>query len=64
MQRLSNVKAIVIPAVFGALGTIKNNSEKHLRAIGFSMKISCLQRTALLETAFILRRDLGISEGG
>ena len=62
VQSLWNVKATVIPFVIGALGTICDNLEKHLRAIGISITISCLQGAALLGTAFILTRFIGISE--
>ena len=60
--RLWNVKTTVIPVVTGALRTISDNIEKHLKGIGISIGISCLQKVALLGTVFIPRRVLGISE--
>ena len=59
-----DVKATVIPILVGVLGTVSEELENHLKTIGIPIVISCLQKTALLGTAFILRRVLGISESG
>ena len=56
---IHNVKAVVIPIVVGALGKVSNELEKR---IDVPLVVPCLQKTALLGTAFILRRVLGISE--
>ena len=53
-----NVKAAVILIVVGALGTVSEELENHLKTIGISIVISCLQKAALLRAAFILRRVL------
>ena len=64
MQNMWDVKATVIPILVGVLGTVSEELENHLKTIGIPIVISCLQKTALLGTAFILRRVLGISESG
>ena len=64
VQKLWDVKATVIPIVVGALGTVNEELENHLKNIGVPIITSCLQKAALLETALVLRRVLGISESG
>ena len=64
MQKLWDVKATVIHIVAGALGTVGEELENHLKTIGIPIVISCLQKAALLGTTFILRRVLDISESG
>ena len=64
MQNMWDVKATVIPILVDVLGTVSEELENHLKTIGIPIVISCLQKTALLGTAFILRRVLGISESG
>ena len=64
VQKLWDVKTTIIPIVVGALGTVSEELENHLKTIGISIVISCLQEAALLGTAFILRRVLDISESG
>ena len=64
VQKLWDVKATVIPIVVGALGTISEELENHLKTIGIPIVISCLQKAALLGTAFILRRVFDISKSG
>ena len=51
-----------ITIVVGALGTVSEQFENHLKAIGISIVISYLQKSTLLGTVFILKRVLGISE--
>ena len=58
VQKLWNVKATVIPIVVGALGTVSEELENHLKTIGIPIVISCLQKAALLGKTFILRRVL------
>ena len=59
---IHNVKVVVVPMVVGALGKVSNELEKHQKRIDVPLVVPCLQKTALLDTAFILRRVLGISE--
>ena len=62
--KLWNVKSTVISVVVGALGTVSENIGNHLKTIGIPIVISYLQKGALLGTAFIFRRVLGISDSG
>ena len=64
VQKLWNVKATVIPIVVCTLGTVSEELESHLKAIGILIVISCLHKAALLGTAFILWRVLDILESG
>ena len=63
-QKLWDVKATVIPIVVGALGTVSEELENRLKTIEIPIVMSCLQKAALLGTAFILKRVLDISESG
>ena len=64
MQKLWDVKDAVIHIVVGALGTVGEESEKHLKTTGIPIVICCLQKVALLGTVLILKRVLGISGSG
>ena len=64
VKKLWDANATVIPIVVGALETVSEELESHLKTIGIPIVVSCLQKVALLETAFILRRVLDISEKG
>ena len=64
LQKLWNFKATVIPSFVGALGTISDNIEKHLRTIGIPITINCMQKAALLGAAFSLKSVDCISENG
>ena len=61
---LWNVKSTVIPVIVGTLGTVSENIGNHLKTIGILIVISCLQKAALLGTALIFWRILGISDSG
>lgn len=45
----------------GTLGPVSNKLEKHLKRMDFPVVAPCFQKAALLGTAFVLRRLLGIS---
>ena len=57
-------KAVVVPIAVGALGTVSKELEKHLKRIDIPPVVPCLQKAALLGTAFVLRRVFGISGFG
>ena len=59
-----DVKSTVIPTVVGALETVNEELENHLKTIRIPIVISCLKKAALLGTTFILRRVLDILESG
>ena len=59
LNKLWNLKAItIIPIVIGALGAVSTNIQHHLDSVGCKLKISDLQKAALLGTAHILRKVL------
>ena len=64
MLNLWDVKATVIPIVVGALGTVSEELENHLKNIGTPIVISWLQKTALLEIALILLISLPFQRVG
>ena len=60
IMRLWNVKAKVIPIVVGALGSIPKKLTEHLLSLGLPGDIHCIQKSALLGTAGILRKVLSV----
>ena len=64
LQKLWNFKATIIPNFVGALETISDNLEKHLRTTGVPVTINCIQKAALLGAAFSIRSVDCISENG
>ena len=59
-----DVKPTVILTVVGALETVNEELENHLKTIRIPIVISCLKKAALLGPTFILRRVLDILESG
>ena len=53
-------KVIVIPVVIGALGAVSVNFKEYMKRIGVSVRLEVIQKTALLETAKILRKVLSL----
>ena len=51
-------KVVVIPAVVGALGTITTNFKKYIENLGIDIIIEHTQKSALFETARIIRKVL------
>jgi hypothetical protein len=58
IQRVWNVKAMVIPVVIGATGTISKSFRKYVSNIPGNRDVKILQKTAVLGTAHILRKVL------
>ena len=54
------MKATTIPVVIGGLGLIKKGLEEYTKQIQGNIKISELQKIALLGTSRILRKTLSI----
>ena len=61
LGKLWKLKADVVPRVVGTLGIISHNLKFFLKKTDIPIVTSCLQKAAILGTAFILR-VLGISE--
>ena len=64
VQKLWDDKATVIPIAVGALETVSEELENHVETIEVPIVITCLQKAALLGTAFILKMVFGSSESG
>ena len=64
VQKLWDDKATVIPIAVGALETVSEELENHIETIEVPIVITCLQKAALLGTAFILKMVFGSSESG
>ena len=60
IERMWGMKATTIPVVIRVLGLIKKGLEKYTKQIPGNIKISELQRIALLGTSRILRKTLSI----
>ena len=60
IEQMWGMKATTIPAVIGGLGLIKKGLEKYTKQIQGNIKISELQKIALLGTSRILRKTLSI----
>ena len=58
IQRMWNVKTKVIPVIIGATGTISKTFTKYVSNIPGEHEVKELQKTAILDTAHILRKVL------
>jgi len=58
IQRMWNVKIKVIPVTIGATGTISKSFRKYVSNIPGKHEVKELQKTAILDTAHILRKVL------
>jgi hypothetical protein len=58
IQRMWNVKARVIPVIIGVTGTISKSFRKYVSDIPGNHDVKKLQKTAILDTAYILRKVL------
>jgi len=58
IKRMWNVKTKVIPVTIGATGTISNSFRKYVSNISGKHEVKELQKTAILDTAHILRKVL------
>ena len=60
LQKVWNVKVVVIPAVTNALGTMSKKIPHYIKQIDIPTDIVSIQKTAILGTAYILRIVLSI----
>ena len=58
IQRMWNVKCMIIPLVIGATGIVTKCLNKNLEAIPGEHSIDSLQKTAVLGTSHIIRKVL------
>jgi len=58
IQRMWNVKTIVIPVIVGVTGTVSKSFRKYVSYIPGKHEVKELQKTAILGNAHILRKVL------
>jgi hypothetical protein len=58
IEHMWNVKTRVIPVIIGATGTISKSFRKYVSSIPGNHELKELQKTAILDTAHILRKVL------
>jgi hypothetical protein len=58
IKRMWNVKTKVIPVIIGATGTISKSLRKYVSNIPGNHEVKELQKTAILDTAHVLRKVL------
>ena len=58
IQRMWNVKPKAIPVIIGATGTVSKSFRKYVSNIPGKHEVKELQKTAILGTAHILRKEL------
>ena len=58
LKKLWNMKVMVIPVVFGALGTVTKKLVQWLEDLEISWRVKTIQTAALLRSAWLLRRVL------
>jgi hypothetical protein len=58
IQRMWNRKCTVIPVIIGATGIVTRSLRKHLEAVPGKRSIDSVQKTAVLGTAHIIRKEL------
>jgi len=58
IRRMWSIKAKVIPLIIGATGTILKSFRKYVSNIPGKHEVKELQKTAILDTAHILRKVL------
>ena len=62
LKKLWNMQVTIIPIVIGAFGTVTKGLSKGLEDLEVGGRVETIQTTALLKTARILRRVLGLKE--
>jgi hypothetical protein len=58
IQRMWNIKTRVIPVIIGATGTTSKSFRKYVSTIPGNHDVRELHKTAILDTAYILRKVL------
>jgi len=58
VQRMWNLKCMIIPVIIGATGIVMRSLKKNLEAIPGKNSIDSLQKTAILGTSHIIRKVL------
>jgi hypothetical protein len=58
IQRMWNMKCMIIPAIFGATGIVTEGLKKNLEAKPGKHSIDSLQKTAVLGTSYTIQKTL------
>jgi hypothetical protein len=58
IQRMWNLKCVIIPIIIGATEIVTRNLRKNLEAVSGKLSIDSLQKTAILGTSHIIRKVL------
>jgi hypothetical protein len=58
IQRMWNLKCLIIPVIIGGTGTVTRSLRKNLEVIPGKHSIDSLQKTAVLGTSHIIRKVL------
>jgi hypothetical protein len=58
IQRMWNLKCMIIPIIIGATGVVTRNLRKNLEAVPGKHSIDALEKTAILGTSHIIRKAL------
>jgi hypothetical protein len=58
IQRMWNLKCMIIPVIIGATGIVTSSLKKNLEAVPGKHSIDSLQKTAILGTSHIIRKVL------
>ena len=58
IQRMWNLKCMIIPVIIGATGIVTRSLRKNLEAVQGKHSIDSLQKTAILGTSHIIRKVL------
>jgi hypothetical protein len=58
IQRMWNLKCMIIPVIIGATGVVTRSLRKNLEAVPGKHSIDSLQKTDVLGTAHIIRKAL------
>ena len=58
IQRMWNLKCTIVPVIIGATGIVTGSLKKNLETIPGKHSIDSLQKTAILGTSHIIRKEL------
>jgi len=58
IQRICNLKCMIIPVIIGATGKVTRSLRRNLEAVPGKHSIDSLQKTAVLGTSHIIRKVL------
>ena len=60
IREVHHVKTTIIPLVVGVLGVVSKNLKPNLERLGISNVFRCMQMSAVLGTAVILKKVLNL----